>query len=69
MARVKDAAEAHTTLVLFETACLMLEGSDVKGARARDVAFKVIRLLRTEQGRLLRDYDRAVASIEGGTHG
>lgn len=54
---IQDAAQAHTTLVLFETACMILESSDVRGDEAQETALKAIRILRKEQQRLLRKYD------------
>ena len=69
--QVRQAAEAHTTLSLFEAAANILEGSDIKGVRARRVANKAVTLLRREQQMLLRDFDKAVllATTEGSDNG
>lgn len=59
---MRNAVEAHTTLCLFENIAMMLESSDIKGAKARRTALKAAALLRHEQQFLLRDYDRALAA-------
>lgn len=55
---VKAVAEVHTTLCLFEAACSILEGSDIRGDTAQETALKAVRLLRVEQGKLVSEYDR-----------
>lgn len=58
------AAESHSDLNIFHSIIAILEGGTLYRTQSKETAAKIIRLCKSEAGKRLHDYDRAMDRIE-----